>query len=109
MKKTEEVLDAMIANQQSLELDNAVAKLRKAGQSPELVAYADIVSADVREQLRDLICKHPEAHRAILVVLRTALDMIREDRQALAKFSDLRTLPTISELDLFEGGCPSFS
>ncbi|PYU58045.1 MAG: hypothetical protein DMG55_18070, partial [Acidobacteria bacterium] len=73
-----EVLDVMIANEQSGKLSDAVEGLR--GDEREfatsLCAYADDFAIQTRQRVRRIIHQHPEAYPAILSLLRTVLKWI---------------------------------
>ncbi len=114
MTETEraEVLDTMIANEQSHELSSAVEQLRGVDEptAQSLVRYADYLSAEVKGRVREIIREHPERHAAILSLLRTVLTWIDKDRVELqsTQFSGLRIAPgsdaarKLRDLDFFE-------
>ena len=92
--KRKAIHDALLMNDRSRELSQAVEELRGADEFASLVSYADDFGAEVRARVRKLIRNCPEAHGRVLYVLRTALQMVEADRAELkeqtAKLAGLR-------------------
>ena len=88
VRRDEAILEAMILNEQSRELTNAVEAFRVHDHSDlrisasSLVSYADFVAAEARDRMFDLIRKYPENHGAVLCVLRTVLEWTEKDRRS---------------------------
>ena len=109
MKKTEgvdELLSALILNEQSRQLTNAVEGLRGAGNEPaarSLVRYADYFCSEVRERVRKIIREHPEGYPVILSLLRTVLEWLNADRSELrTQGSDSEAAQKLKDIDHFE-------
>ena|SRR5438094_8312842 len=100
LSKTErdEVLDLLIANEQSGKLSDAVEALR--GDEREfaasLIAYADDFAIQVRQRVRTLIHQHHEAYPTILSLLRTVLKWIDKDRELGRGSPDLDCLESFA-------------
>jgi hypothetical protein len=99
-----EVLDTMIANEQSRELSECVEELRSNENefAASLVSYADDFSAEVRERVWDMIRRHPETHSTILSLLRTVITWIEKERAELKSRNVPKSAPELKELDELE-------
>jgi hypothetical protein len=99
-----EVLDTMIANEQSRELSESVEELRSNENefAASLVSYADDFSAEVRERVWHMIRQHPEAHSSILSLLRMVITWIERERAELKSRNVPKSALEMKELDELE-------
>ena len=81
----DEILEALIANDQANELGEAVELLRGLDNefATSLVSYADHFDSEVRQRVRELIRKHPERHWAIMSVLKIGIELVEAERSEL--------------------------
>src|SRR6266481_7111345 len=100
----DELLSALILNEQSRQLTNAVEGLRGENEpaARSLVRYADYFCSEVRERVREIIREHPEGYPVILSLLRTVLEWLNADRSELrTQGSDSEAAQKLKDIDHF--------
>src|SRR5260370_39361126 len=102
----DEILDALIANDQARELGEAVEPLRGRDDNEfgakSLVSYADHFDTEVSQRVRDLIRRNPQRHGAVLSALRIGLELVEAERTELKSSDDLEAARKLKDVDHFE-------